>query len=269
MAEKSNKTVKNQKQTPVMRTVFLFLIVLAVLAALGIAALMGAKHLLFTGNNRFVLRNFELKSKAAGYWSGKSEELARRLGLRLGEDNLFDLNPGEIRRKILAIPTVESCEISRIMPDTLVVNLIERIPRASLYNPRSEFVIDADGMVINRFEAMQIPTMLPVFSGFKSEQQPEAGKKFEAALPALALLMSTIRNYPDISVIYVNMARPDKLEFSMRYRNQKLYRVTIPADSAKIGYLLSMLQSAIISAQRNGDERSTLDLSFDGSVILR
>ncbi|MGE4565268.1 MAG: cell division protein FtsQ/DivIB [Victivallaceae bacterium] len=268
MAEKVNKTSRKQSKSSLGRNMLLLLFVLLFIITLVVTGFIFLSRTLFTENDRFILRNFELTGRAPGYWSGRSAELARRLELKVGSDNIFQLKLADLRRKLLAIPSIESCTVRRVMPDTIKVELIERIPRASINNPRSEWVIDSEGIIMSRFESMQIPTQLPVFSGFAANEQPEVGKVFAPALPAVKLLMNTIRNYPDISIIYVNSNKAGKLEFSMRFQNQRIYRATFPAKS-DAGYLLRMLQSAIISARIAGDTRTNFDLSFDGNVILQ
>ena len=269
LAEYSPKTAKNQKKNGSrQRNVLLLVLLLMAVVGLGWLGFVTAGRLLFTRNDHFRLRRFELRTNGPGYWSGRGDQLAATLNLKVGTDNIFALNLGEIRERLLRIPAVESAEVSRILPDTIAVSIVERIPRASLNNPRSEWVVDSHGVVMSRFEAMEISVRLPVITGFSAGSTPTPGSVFEPALPALELLMNTIRSYPDIAVIYINVATPGKLEFSLRYRNQHLYRAIMP-DRGRIGYLLGMLQSAIISAQRSGDTRNTFDLSFDGSVILR
>ncbi len=246
----------------------LLLFALLFVVTLVVTGLIFLSRTLFTENDRFILRNFELTGKSPGYWSGRGAELARKLEIKVGSDNIFKLKLADIRQKLLGIPSIESCTVRRVMPDTIKVEIVERIPRASINNPRSEWVIDSEGIIMSRFESMQIQTQLPVFSGFPAGEQPQVGKIYPPALPAVKLLMNTIRNYPDISIIYVNNSKAGKLEFSMRFQNQRIYRATFPAKS-DAGYLLRMLQSAIISARIAGDNRTNFDLSFDGNVILQ
>lgn len=248
---------------------------LALLLAAGVLAwlgTLGVGRLLFTRNDRFLLRNFELETSEKGYWRDRPEPLAERLNLRVGRDNLFALDPRQLRRELLRIPSIESCEVHRILPDTLRIRIVERIPRAALYNPNSRWVVDAEGVVMSRFEAMKIAHQLPVITGFSPTEKITAGHRLEPALPALELLMETIRSFPDISVRYINCSKPGKLDFVMRYRNQRNYQVVIPTrvgPRRRMSSLLMKLQSAIIEAQRSDDGRSRIDLSFEGQVILR
>ena len=91
----------------------------------------------------------------------------------------------------------------------------------------------------------------------------------ESLRPALELIMLTVRSFPDISIIAVNVRNPERLEFFMRFRGQKSCKVILPVRHQNFTYLLSALQSAIIYAERQGDTRGTFDLSFGRNVIIR
>ena len=230
---------------------FRALLVLFILIAAATALVFGvfwARQQLFNRNDRFKLR--EVVVKSGGYWQDKAPLLSSRLGIRPGM-NLFSLKPAEIRRQLMAIPSVGNCEVVRILPDTLHLR-----------------VIDETGMVIPRLESMSVSLPLPVILGMRLEDI-EAGMKLDALNPALELIMLTVRNFPDISIVAINVRNPEKLEFFMRYRNQKSCKVIIPAHNRNFAFLLSTLQSAIIHAERRGDTRGTFDLSFDGNVIIR
>jgi cell division septal protein FtsQ len=267
MAEKVSKKTSEKDRKPGRGFLLLLLVVVILAAAIGLGAV-GLWRMLFTRNDHFMLRNLELRCNEKGYWADRQEQLAKKLNLRLGSDNIFALDLGKMRKMLLTVPSIESCEISRILPDTLVLSIVERIPRASLHNPNSKWVIDASGVVMSRFEAMSLSQQLPVVTGFGAHDEVVPGAVFEPAVPALDLLMETIRNFPDISIIYINCSKPGKLEFTMRYRNQKTYHALIPGRG-RLSSLLVKLQSAIIEAQRSGDARNKLDLYYDGAVVLR
>ncbi len=242
------------------------LVVLLVLLAAGGAVLFGVfglKRLLFTGNARFNLRSIEVLS--GGYWQERSGELAGRLGIRLG-DNLFRLRPGELRRRLEAIPSIESGEVIRVLPDTLQLKVVERIPRAVLGSVWSPWVIDETALVMPRNESMNVSTPLPVIF-FRTTGTLAAGMELEMLRPALELIMLTVRSFPDITIKAVSMRHPQKLEFYMSYRDQKSCKVLMPHDG-DFTFLLEALQSAIIQAAQRGDSRGNFDLRYDGYVII-
>ncbi len=244
------------------------LIVLFILMAVAVALLIGAlalRKVLFSSNPRFALREVQVQTE--GYWKGREWPLAARLGVHRDE-NLFNMNPGELRRRLAAIPSVEYCEVTRVLPDTLKLRVGERIPRAVLGNPLAEWVIDEKCVVIPRLESMSSSPQLPVVLGL-GNRTFEAGMKLAEFEPAMELIMLTVLHFPDIAVFAVNTADKEKITLFVRYRNRKVCQAIIPVKGRNFHLLLTALQSAILHAEQRGDSRGTFDLSFDGNVIVR
>lgn len=248
-----------------LKRVLLGLLILTVILIVLIFGIFWAHQSLFYGNERFKLRKVVVKS--SGYWQNKALELSERLGIQTGT-NLFLLKPSKIRKELMKISSVGNCEVVRILPDTLLLRIIERIPRAVLGNPRAPWVVDETAIVIPRQESMSVSLPLPVILGVNLEGLKE-GMKLNKLNPALELIMLTVRNFPDISIVAINVRNPEKLEFFMRYRNKKNCKVTIPIKNRNFAFLLSNLQGAIIQTIRSGDSRDNFDLSFDGNIIYR
>ncbi len=71
---------------------------------------------------------------------------------------------GEIRRQLLRYGWVKDARVSRRLPDTLVVDIVERTP-AALWQDRDRLaLIDSDGVVIDRVPVTQMPD-LPLLIG--------------------------------------------------------------------------------------------------------
>ncbi len=224
---------------------------------------------LFSENRHFTLQELKLQEIGPGYWGKRYSQIAQLAGICPGKDNLWKIRPADVRARILKIPAVNHCEVRRVLPDTLQITISERIPRAAMENPGSSRVLADDGMVLNRFEALKMDGELPVISGFKKmDRAPVPGSLCPEAGNALRLLGECLQNYPDISILYVNIANPAKLDCSVRYRNRRSYRVIFPADG-KFDYLMAAFQSAVIDVLKNNDSRSTFDLRYDGQVVIR
>ena len=205
--------------------------------------------------------------QAEGYWQNRSAQLSSRLGIRLG-DNLFEIDPGELRKRLSAIPSVENCEVTRILPDTLKLRVVERIPRAVLANPQGRWVVDENCVVIPRAESMSAGRSLPVILGI-SDRSLEGGMVLPALQPVMEIIMQVAQNFRDIDIKAVHMREPGKINLILTYRSQKVCQVLIPTGSKDVNLLLTALQSAILHAERRGDTRGVFDLSFDGNVIIR
>jgi len=219
----------------------------------------------FTANPRFAVRNIEVNGH--GYWRENSRMLAKRVALETG-GNIFRVDLGDLRKRLEHIPGIAAATAGRKLPDTVVLKIEERIPRALLGNPRSPYVVDEHGVVVLRRESIANKLRLPVISGIPlREFRPGVADK--RLMPALELLMTTLRGFPDIRILQISIVSPRRLEFRMTYRGNNFYSVVFPVKRNNNAFLLSALQSAIISARRNGDNRRNFDLFYEGQVVVR
>ena len=247
--------------------VFLCGLILLTIAAAVLGILL--KKWAFTANPRLALRNVRLSS--SGYWEtpGREKELCRLLELKMGT-NLFDIDPGKLTAQLESIPCVRSGTVQRILPDTLLLELVERTPRAVLFHQQSPWVIDEDGVVMEkqRSEAAKLEK-LPLLVIQNPKIHWQGGEVMSEAQPALDLLMTVISTFPNIAVQLIDSRNPDHLRFWMTFLNQPTqYCVKIPRDSRKYPQLLHILQSAVVNAKNVGDHRKNYDLSFNGQVII-
>ena len=242
-------------------------LLLAILAAIG-AVVFFAERLLFSRNERFLLRRIEVRSEQSGYWNGRDDRVAERLQLHPGRDNLWEMDLRQLREKLQRHPSIQSCTMKRVLPDTLSVSIVERLPRAALGHPGSPFLLSDDLVVLPRAETMTVAGDLPVLTGFAPNYRTYPGDLCPQAKAAMNLLMEILRNYPDFAAVHLDVSSRDKLKTTLRYRNRYLYQVTFPTDG-RFDYLLGVVQSAIIALLRNGDDRHVLDISFNGQVVIR
>lgn len=70
----------------------------------------------------------------------------------------------DIRQQLLKFGWVKDARVSRRLPDTLVVDIVERTPAALWQGPDQLALIDADGIVIDRVPVTQMPD-LPLLIG--------------------------------------------------------------------------------------------------------
>ena len=221
----------------------------------------------FPGNGRLVLRRLQISSR--GYWNGRENELMRRLGLRPGT-TLFSLDPRAIRESLERIPCVESARVYRVLPDTLHVEIVERIPRASLLKPGSPLVVDENAVIMTRSESLAYngKLELPVITGIRSSGMTP-GVSYPKLRPALGLIMLTLRRYPMFRISTVSMVSPDSMVCYFLYRGGRShYRAVLPVRSRGMEFLLSALESAIIEVRRSGDGQRNFNLTYDGQVVV-
>ena len=219
----------------------------------------------FSSNSHFKLKKLEIVG--GSYWQGKEKHLCQRTGIKL-EDNLFALDYRKLRKQIESISGIEKAEVVRILPDKLRIRVSERLPRAALFNPAGRYVVDEKGVVILRSESAAHGS-LPVITAVPGYSRFQQGETLETLLPSLDLIMMTLRNFPDIDIECVQPIDQEKLTFFMRYRGGKRYKVTIPLNNRGLPYLLSALQTAIINAHWKKLNVTSINLLFDGRVVLK
>ena len=119
-------------------------------------------------------------TQLGGYWNGngansRENELMRRLGMRRGM-TLFGVDPGKLRAGLERIPCVESARVYRVLPDTLRMELVERTPRAVLFDRASPLVADENGIVIDNFSSKKqssshFMAAVTIHSAFRAQEE--------------------------------------------------------------------------------------------------
>ena len=240
------------------------LVLFILAAALLVFLLFSMRKAFFSSNAHFKLKKIEIIN--GSFWQGKEKSLSYRTNLYPGV-NLFNVDYPLFRKRVEAIPGIEKAEVVRILPDKLQIKVIERIPRAVLFNPTGKFVVDEKGVVIPRSESAVHGT-LPVITSVPGKRIIRQGEKLEMLQPALDLIMMTLRNFPDIDIECIMPGMSDKLVFFMRYRSNKRYHVTLPLNGKELPYLLSALQTAIINIHWKQLNVTSINLLYNGRVVL-
>ena len=254
---------KRLARRKIWRTVALLGIFCLIIALFVLLCLLMRKAF-FSNNPHFRLNKLEIVN--GSYWEGKEKLLCARTGVAPG-NNLFRVDYDSLRKKIESIPGIEKAEVIRILPDKLSIKVIERIPRAVLYSPAGHLVADEKGVIIPRRESA-VHGHLPVITRIPGVPYLRPGDRVEELLPSLNLIMTTLRNYPDISIECIQPDSNESLKFFMRYRGGKGYWVIIPLENRGLPYLLSALQTAIINAHWKNLKGTTFNLLYDGQVVL-
>ena len=277
MADKSKNTAPaaGERRGHKMALIALAVVLLAVGTA--VAGVILAVHTLgplwFGENPRLAIRRVEIAS--GGYWNGngansRENELMRRLGMRRGM-TLFGVDPGKLRAGLERIPCVESARVYRVLPDTLRMELVERTPRAVLFDRASPLVADENGIVIERRESLVATGRwdLPLISGVSLKYQP--GQKDPRLAPAMELIMQTRSRYHNFNIREVAFKSPDRMECFFNYGGGRtIYRAIFPVRryESRIDGLLLALEAALIDMRRAGEDKRNFNLSFDGQVVI-
>jgi cell division protein FtsQ len=89
-----------------------------------------------------------------------------------------------IRRRLLQFGWVKDARVSRRLPDTLVIDIVERRPAALWQNDGQLALIDSDGVVLDRVPVDKMPD-LPLLIGPGANGQADQLSRIMAAVPTL------------------------------------------------------------------------------------
>jgi cell division septal protein FtsQ len=207
--KKTNKR-NHSAQSRVKAVVSMLSIVVLVGLILGLWA--GSRFIvrkLYSRNSTFIIKHIDIKGSMI-----LSSTLVREY-TKIDEGlNLFDLNIRQIRNDFLRrVPSVKSIDISRKLPDTLEINIVERIPLARL-GLNSPLVVDRYGMI---FVFKGPASQLPVLIGYDKKRSRPGVKILGIAQAALEALVA-IEDDPSLGL--------DVARVGVGYDNYLLLRLT-------------------------------------------
>ena len=270
---------------------------LLALAAAFVSLFIFGKKALFEGNKHFILRTVTVKSE--GWWNDKTDALleiinskplarlesagAPPMELKIGETNLFSLELKPLRDSLkVKAPSIEIVEIRRILPDMLRFDIVERIPRAILFDEKSGMVVDAEGYVMPKRLCVNLDKALPVIWGFdKTTPLPpkiHMGRQLEQVRPALDLISVLDAFYYKLAVRRIVMNFPGELRMVLADPERKRFITVILSDEHKespkrIAYFkdsLSRLDLVMKDLkERHLDNWSIINLVYEGQVVVK
>jgi cell division protein FtsQ len=90
----------------------------------------------------------------------------------------------QIRRRLLAYGWVKDARVSRRLPDSLAIDIVERTPAALWQNQGQLALIDSEGVVLDRVPVDKMPD-LPLLIGPGANAQEQQLDRLVAAVPTL------------------------------------------------------------------------------------
>lgn len=116
---------------------------------------------MFAENDFFQIRQIEVTTDGDMRAENIQEYAKVRKGL-----NLFAVRPKEIRELLLSVPVVENAQVGRRLPDTLIIEVAERVAVARLGRPGSgsPLAVDSTGHVLG---PSSVRASLPVILGVR------------------------------------------------------------------------------------------------------
>jgi len=142
-----------------------------------------------TGEAGFKVSGYEIvglnhmnRSRVDEVVTGELRRAAEQAGSAKAPQALVDV--AAIRQRLLAFGWVKDARVSRRLPDTLVIDIVERRP-AALWQNRGELaLIDAEGVVLDRVPITKMPD-LPLLIGTGANGQAQQLERLMTAVPTL------------------------------------------------------------------------------------
>ncbi len=260
----SRKTGANKSLSRRWRILLAALSVVIIIGGL-VAVFWMASQFLFSSNQHLNLKYVSVES--SGWWDGKSAEVSKQLGISPGI-NLFKFNLPVLCRRLEEHPSIKKAYVARVLPDTLAVKIIERIPRAYLFDNRSKLLVDDSGMVMDRNSCVHLGDDLPTILGLERTPDLKPGKELKSVLPALAMIMLCKTELTELTPATINIMLPGKLNAIVYYKNiRRPYKISMPDKNIKS--LLNTLCNCIEQARRMNDPRTSINLNYKGQAVLR
>lgn len=245
-----------------------------ILAVLGLIALGAVAWivwrtgaLLFWENPRYAIRKLAIRVDGQTITPQHVREYTR-----LGEGtNLFAFDLEQTREDFLKkVPPVRSIAIRRRLPDTVMIEVTERVPVARI--GRWESVgVDREGWMFNLRAGGQ---ELPVISG-AAQMSPRLGTRVgQAALNAIEVFEACKRSRAGdrIRIASIDVTPKDYLDVYLS-EGQRIklawegMGTASPAARQQLDKKLGQLADALKISEERGRKLSTLDLTFDDPYV--
>jgi cell division protein FtsQ len=180
--------------------------------------------------------------KVVGAEHTTPSEVADAAGLST-EDNLLLVSTSEIATRSETLPWVRDAEVSRKLPGTVVVRVVERKPAMILTVTSGRWLIDRDGMVLDSLVGGGGD--LPVLSGF---DPGEIGPGTDLGLPQARAAMRVWRSLPrGLASHVVALFAPTPHRISLSLDISTTVRYGSPGGAAAKNAVLKALLARVAS----------------------
>ncbi len=236
------------------------LLVLVGLPALGVGLFWGgstAWRALFAENDFFQIRHIEVTTDGE-LGAGHIQEYARvRPGL-----NLFALRPEQIRAELMQVPVIANAQVGRRLPDTLVIEVTERVAVARLGWPGSgaPLAVDVTGHVLG---PSSVRPSLPVILGVK-DKGLRPGDVVQDSMLAEALQVLELANRAalreKLQVASITLGTDDTLELGLMSGEQ------VRLSPERLVDKMEQLVAIRDEVRKQGLDLAVYDLTVDNNI---
>lgn len=189
-------------------------------------------------DNRFAAAGFRVRHvEVQGASAMARADIARAAGVYQGQP-LLGLDLGELRRHVEQVGWVKEARVVRLLPDTLVVGVVERRQLAVWQHDGRQHVIDEHGQVIPEADASRF-TALPLVVG-------------EGGATHAPEILPLIAQRPKLMSRIDALVRVDDRRWDLRMKDGSL--IQLPASEQ---------ENALMQLERLDQRSRILELGFD------
>ena len=268
-ARKSNTRRDQRTQTgqpPLPKYVWISLAGLAGVG-LGIMLVLEGGALLFWENPDYAIRNLEIHVEGPSITASHVREY---MGVAVGT-NLFASSLATMRTEFLKkTPIAKSVTLVRRLPDTLVVNVVERLPLARLGRWGS-LAVDREGYV---FSLRAGSREYPVISGCAADNLKPGARVDQAVMNAIEVVDLCVRTKvgEHVKIASIEVSPKDHVELFLNAGEH--IRVSWqdmdqpgPETRARVEQKLWSLAAALRASEERGRRLVNLDLTFSDEYV--
>jgi cell division septal protein FtsQ len=215
---------------------------------------------LFTENEFFQIRQVEITTDGT-LGTAMIQEFA---GVQAGE-NLFAVRPNAIRDQLLSVAVIANAQVGRRLPDTLIIEISERVAVARLGRPGagSSLAVDATGHVLG---PGSVRAGLPVILGVR-DAGLRPGNVVRDPMLGEALVVLELCNQAllrrELSVLTVDVGDEDLICVGLRSGEE----VLLSRD--KVEEKLRQLPIIMAVARSKGLNLAVYDMTVDHNYVGR
>ena len=223
-----------------------------------------AQESLFTRNDRYLIRDLNIEVKAGAV---VTEQLVREYtGIGVGT-NLFGFDIDKARLSVMQVPNVKSVEITRELPGSVDILVVERTPAARI-GRTGAVGADAEGAVFVTRGALG---RLPVILGC-SQEDPAPGSRISGSGLAALVVADICRDVqPAIRVSSIDAGREGGLLVRMASGGRTL-KVPLPRNDVITPEYRDEIRKKLAGAVRawqspEGRKHRHLDATYQDEII--
>jgi len=181
----------------------------------------------------------------------RESEIVAAVGAYYG-DPILGIEPADAKLRIEGLPWVQSAEVERILPKTISVTVVERVPLAIWQNDAQHQIIDTEGSVIPDQQASLFLEELPVVSGL-------------GAPDAASALIDTLAEVPNVQQYVVAAHRRGTRRWDLFLTLG--IKVQLPAQDTELA--LRQLSEADLKYGLFDRDIVNIDLRIPNRMIVR